>query len=65
MSKVKGVTATAPSKAAFDAKSYAKGNVTEEEVTAAKASFDLFDSDQGGSVDIKGTPASSQNSRLP
>jgi Ca2+-binding EF-hand superfamily protein len=29
--------------------------VTEEEVVAAKTAFDLFDSDQGGSVDIKGT----------
>lgn len=44
-----------PLKAGFDAKAYAKNGVSEEEVTAAKSAFDLFDSDQGGSVDIKGT----------
>lgn len=44
----------APAKAGFDPKSWAKNGVTEEEVTAAKTAFDLFDSDQGGSVDIKG-----------
>lgn len=42
-------------KAGFDAKAYAKNGVSEEEVTVAKVAFDLFDSDQGGSVDIKGT----------
>lgn len=42
-------------KSNFDAKAYAKNGVTEEEVLAAKTAFDLFDSDQGGSVDIKGT----------
>lgn len=44
-----------PAKAGFDPKAYAKNGVTEEEVLAAKTAFDLFDSDQGGSVDIKGT----------
>ena len=44
----------APAKSGFDAKQWAKNGVTEEEVTAAKTAFDLFDSDQGGSVDIKG-----------
>lgn len=43
------------SKGGFDAKQYAKNGVSEEEVNAAKAAFDLFDSDQGGSVDIRGT----------
>ena len=43
-----------PSKAAFDPKAWAKNGVTEEDVLAAKIAFDLFDSDQGGSVDIKG-----------
>jgi len=42
-------------KATFDPKAWAKNGVTEEEVVAAKTAFDLFDSDQGGSVDIKGT----------
>jgi hypothetical protein len=43
-------------KAAFDIKAYVKGGVTEEEVAASKQAFDLFDSDQGGSVDISGIP---------
>ena len=63
MSKVKPTTNTqaknqpapAPVKAGFDPKAWAKNGVSEEEVTAAKTAFDLFDSDQGGSVDIKGT----------
>lgn len=62
MSKVKQTTTAAkttappapPKSAGFDAKAWAKNGVTEEEVTAAKTAFDLFDSDQGGSVDIKG-----------
>ena len=40
---------------AFDAKAWAKNGVSEDEVTQAKTAFDLFDSDQGGSVDINGT----------
>lgn len=68
MSKVKGGSkvqqAPAPAKGGFDAKSYAKGGVTEEEVNNVKQAFDLFDSDQGGSIDIKGTVYSIQNSRL-
>jgi hypothetical protein len=51
----------APKKTGFDAKAYAKNGVSEEEVIAAKLAFDLFDSDQGGSVDINGTPAPTQN----
>jgi len=43
-----------PVKGKFDAKSYVKNGVSEEEVEAAKAAFDLFDSDQGGTVEIKG-----------
>lgn len=45
----------APKKAGFDVKAWAKNGVSEEEVAASKLAFDLFDSDQGGSVDIKGT----------
>jgi hypothetical protein len=48
-------------KGAFDAKAYAKNGVSEEEVIAAKHAFDLFDSDQGGTVDIKGTSFFIQN----
>jgi len=55
----------APKKGAFDAKAYAKNGVTEEEVQFAKTSFDLFDSDQGGSVDIKCTSPLMQNLKQP
>lgn len=70
MSKVKGgakpvPAPAAPAKGGFDAKAYAKNGVSEEEVTACKQAFDLFDTDQGGSVDIKGTTYSTQNSRPP
>jgi len=44
----------APAKSGFDPKTYAKNGVSEEEVVAVKTAFDLFDSDQGGSIDIKG-----------
>lgn len=44
----------APAKTGFDPKTYAKNGVSEEEVVAVKTAFDLFDSDQGGSIDIKG-----------
>ena len=44
-------------KQGFDAKKWAVNGVSEEEVLEAKRSFDLFDSDQGGSVDINGTNA--------
>lgn len=61
MSKAKTTAAPAPAKAGFDPKAYAKGHITEAEVVAAKTAFDLFDSDQGGSVDIKGTLPHTQN----
>jgi hypothetical protein len=54
-----------PKKATFDAKQWAKNGVSEEDVNAAKVAFDLFDSDLGGSVDIKGTFPPMQNSRQP
>jgi len=44
----------APAKNKFDAKAYAKNGVPEEEVNVIKLAFDLFDTDQGGSIDIKG-----------
>ncbi len=52
-----------PSKATFDVKSYCKNGVTEEDVNAAKTAFDLFDSDQGGSVDIKGISLSKRRTQ--
>lgn len=71
MSKVKAKPATtpapapAPAKTGFDAKAYAKNGVTEDEVNTIKQAFDLFDTDQGGSIDIKGNLLSTQNSKLP
>lgn len=47
-------TPAAPAKSKFDPKQYVKNGVTEEEVTQAKTSFDLFDNDQGGTIDING-----------
>ena len=44
-----------PAKKSFDVKAWAKNGVSEDEVAQAKQAFDLFDSDQGGSVDINGT----------
>ena len=38
----------------FDPKQYTKLGVSEEEVLSCKQAFDLFDSDQGGTVDIRG-----------
>ncbi len=64
MSKVKNAPPP-PAKGKFDAKAYAKGGVSEDEVNNIKAAFDLFDTDQGGSIDIKGILFSSQNSKPP
>jgi centrin-1 len=65
MSKVKGSKPAAPApssaKGAFDAKAWAKGGVSEEEVVNIKTAFDLFDTDQGGSIDIKGICESMQS----
>ena len=41
--------------AKFNAASYVKPGVTEADVNEIKHSFDLFDTDQGGSVDLKGS----------
>jgi hypothetical protein len=57
----KPVVAPAPVKKGFEPKDWAKNGVTEEEVTASKTAFDLFDTDQGGSVDIKGTSSATQS----
>jgi len=46
--------APSPAKPGFDPKAYAKNGVSEEEVATVKIAFDLFDSDQGGTIDIKG-----------
>jgi hypothetical protein len=53
----------APAKGKFDPKAFAKNGVSEDEVTTIKTAFDLFDTDQGGSIDIKGITISSQNSK--
>ena len=69
MSKAKASKASNPppssSKGSFDPKAWAKNGVSEEEVTSAKQAFDLFDTDQGGTVDIKGTHPDIQNSKQP
>jgi len=57
--------APVPAKKAFDPKDWAKNGVTEEEIAGCKQSFDLFDSDQGGSVDISGKKNIMQSSRPP
>ncbi len=38
----------------FNAAQYVKPGLSEAEVEEIKAAFDLFDTDQGGSVDTKG-----------
>ena len=68
MSKAKASKASNPppaTKGSFDPKAWAKNGVSEEEVSSAKAAFDLFDTDQGGTVDIKGMPSPTQNSKQP
>ena len=49
----------------FNAKAYERPGLTEEEVLEIKEAFDLFDTDGGGSIDPKGTPLLTQNSRPP
>jgi hypothetical protein len=39
----------------FNAAAFVKPGLSEEEVLEIKKAFDLFDTDQGGSVDLKGT----------
>ena len=66
MSKKQVAKAPEPAKTSgFDPKKYAVNGVSEEEVKAIKQAFDLFDSDQGGSVDIKCTLLFIQNSKQP
>ena len=38
----------------FNAADYAKNGLSEAEVNEYKQAFDLFDTDQGGSIDTKG-----------
>lgn len=54
--------ATAPAKTTivankkeFNAKAYEKPGLTAEQVGEIKVAFDLFDTDNGGSIDTKGT----------
>ena len=53
----------APAKSGFDPKAFAKNGITEDEVTVIKTAFDLFDTDQGGSVDIKGNTSFIKSSK--
>ncbi len=53
----RGKTATpAPPKKsnAFNAKAYERPGLSEDEVMEIKEAFDLFDTDNGGSIDPKG-----------
>ena len=50
----KGVPSRAPGKAGFNAADYVRPGLSEAEVAEIKHAFDLFDTDQGGSVDTKG-----------
>ena len=45
----------------FNAANYAKNGISEAEVLEYKQAFDLFDTDQGGSIDTKGTLIFMQN----
>ena len=49
----------------FHPSDYAKSGVSEAEIVEIKASFDMFDSDGGGSVDTKGKYFFIQSSRPP
>ena len=54
----KTATTVPPTKVAkaFNAASYVKPGVTEADILTYKTAFDLFDTDQGGSVDANCTP---------
>ena len=43
----------------------ARNELTEEQKQEIKEAFDLFDTDQGGSVDINGITLFTQNSKPP
>ena len=49
----KGVPKSTPS-SKFNAAAYVRPGLSEAEVVEIKHAFDLFDTDQGGSVDLKG-----------
>lgn len=55
-----GATNTAKS-ANFNAKSYVKPGLSEDEVIEIKDSFDLFDIEKSGSIDPKCTVVMTQN----
>jgi Ca2+-binding EF-hand superfamily protein len=49
-----GKQAPTPASRGFNAASFVKPGLSEDEVNEIKKAFDLFDTDQGGSVDLKG-----------
>ena len=58
----KGAKVVTPAKGkGFNPADYAKKGVSEAEVLEYKQAFDLFDTDQGGSIDTKGTEILIQN----
>ncbi len=57
------VPATTTQTKGFVAANYVRPGVTEAEIVDIKAAFDLFDTDQGGSIDTNCTFSLTQNSR--
>jgi centrin-1 len=47
------MTSKGAAKGVWQASQFAKDGLTEEQVLEIKAAFDLFDTDQGGSIDTK------------
>ena len=66
MSKGKAVEVAKTGRlAGFDAAAWATEYIPVEEVMDIKRGFDLFDHDGGGSIDPRGNPKFTQNSRSP
>ena len=49
----------------FAASQFVRAGLNEDEIVEIKEAFDLFDTDGGGEIDPKGTPALTQSSRQP
>ena len=53
----KGAPKPVSTSSKFNAAAYVRPGLSEAEVSEIKHAFDLFDTDQGGSVDLKGSDA--------
>ena len=58
---MKGGSKLHSSTSKFNASAYVRPGVSEDEVREIKNAFDLFDTDQGGSIDTKGKHTFRQN----